>query len=224
MNTIAVQNAIVVARNVINLRKNRKRLQEDRRLKTLKLCELLAAKPPKRLPRVWMFERTSTFFEDSASFPDDVFTKKFRMSKSLFMKIFSDLEPNLSKQYAVRSPIPAIKRFSIGIFVLKSGSDYGVVADLYGISPTSVFRITEDLIDAIIAVYLNSEIVFPSTPDLQKAEANKFWGMHQFVNCIAAIDGCHIPIKTPVQNGADYYNYKHFHSTVLQAAVNSEYL
>jgi hypothetical protein len=36
-------------------------------------------------------------------------------------------------------------------------------------------------------------------------------------NVIGAIDGSHIPIKKPEENGNDYYNRKKYHSLVLQA-------
>jgi hypothetical protein len=34
---------------------------------------------------------------------------------------------------------------------------------------------------------------------------------------IGAIDGCHIPIKTPRENDSEYINRKGFHSLQLQA-------
>ena len=38
---------------------------------------------------------------------------------------------------------------------------------------------------------------------------------------IGAIDGSHIPIKTPKEFSMDYYNRKGFYSIVLQAVVDS---
>ena len=47
------------------------------------------------------------------------------------------------------------------------------------------------------------------------------WG---FPICAGAIDGTHIPISTPQQNHASYNNRKSYHSIVMQALVNSNYL
>ena len=45
--------------------------------------------------------------------------------------------------------------------------------------------------------------------------------------CWGAIDGCHIPIKCPLQGGLksckEYHNFKNFYSIVLMAMVDSKY-
>ena len=42
--------------------------------------------------------------------------------------------------------------------------------------------------------------------------------------CCGAIDGTHIPIVAPTKNPADYVNRKKYHSIVMQAVVDSDYL
>ena len=46
------------------------------------------------------------------------------------------------------------------------------------------------------------------------------WG---FPHVIGAIDGKHCRIQNYPGDGSRNYNYKHFHSTVLLAVVDSEY-
>ena len=45
-----------------------------------------------------------------------------------------------------------------------------------------------------------------------------------FPMCAGAIDGTHIPISTPQQNHASYNNRKWYHSIVMQALADSNYL
>lgn len=45
----------------------------------------------------------------------------------------------------------------------------------------------------------------------------------QFPHCLGAIDGKHIRITPPPGSGSYFWNYKHFHSTILMACANANY-
>ena len=44
------------------------------------------------------------------------------------------------------------------------------------------------------------------------------------IQCAGAIDGSHIPVRPPALSHTDYYNRKRWHSIILQAVVDHEYL
>ena len=45
-----------------------------------------------------------------------------------------------------------------------------------------------------------------------------------FPSCVLAIDGTHIPTQASLENCTEYINRKSYHSTVMQALVDSKYL
>ena len=45
---------------------------------------------------------------------------------------------------------------------------------------------------------------------------------HGFPQCVGAVDGTHIPIISPQDCPADYYNGKEWHSIILQGVVDHE--
>ena len=53
-----------------------------------------------------------------------------------------------------------------------------------------------------------------------KAVVEGFMDKLGFPQCADVIDGTHIPIVSPVECPADYYNRKGWHSIIMQGMVN----
>lgn len=64
------------------------------------------------------------------------------------------------------------------------------------------------------------------TEQMFRTVAEEFWTKFNFPNCVGAIDGKHVRIICPAASGSMFYNFKGFHSVVLQAVAdaNSRFL
>ena len=60
--------------------------------------------------------------------------------------------------------------------------------------------------------------------DRQRHEEARRFASYGLQHAVGAIDGCHIPIKRPRQNGNDYFNRKKFYSMVLQGVCTKKLL
>ena len=72
---------------------------------------------------------------------------------------------------------------------------------------------------AIVSILLTKYIRMPSGDNLKDAVEGfeHKWG---FPQCVGAVDGTHIPIVSPEECPADYYNRKGWHSVLMQGVVN----
>ncbi|KAL7723407.1 hypothetical protein ACLKA6_015981 [Drosophila palustris] len=105
--------------------------------------------------------------------------------------------------------------------MLASGSLQRHVASSYRISKQHM-GVTIDLVCDAICAGLSGE--FPKwTKQSMLKWAEDFETKWNFPNCIGAIDGKHVPIKSPPNSGSAFYNYKGFHSIVLTAVCDASY-
>jgi hypothetical protein len=73
----------------------------------------------------------------------------------------------------------------------------------------------------MVTKMLNIVIPPPSMDNFRKI-SQKYLSSWNFPNCVGAIDGKHIRIKSPKNSGSLYFNYKEFYSIVMLAIVDAD--
>ena len=93
----------------------------------------------------------------------------------------------------------------------------------YRVSDKTISKFVPEVADAIFKVLKDDYFKFPQSKEEWLEISRGIYDKWQFLNCIGAMDGKHIPIKCPKGDGSTLFNYKGFHSIVLLGLVASEY-
>lgn len=106
--------------------------------------------------------------------------------------------------------------------MLAKPESFRACCDRFGIS-TGTGHLIFHAICRILCDLMVFEIRWPTIEESTTTAAYHF-GKTGFPGVIGAIDGCHIPIKAPLNNPIDYYNRNSYHSVVLQGVCDHKML
>ena len=87
----------------------------------------------------------------------------------------------------------------------------------------SVSRFVPEICQVIIESFMEECMSLPSSKEKWLSVAKEFEEEWQFPNCVGAIDGKHIPLINPFNNGSAFFNYESFFGIVLLALVDAGY-
>ncbi|XP_071490668.1 uncharacterized protein [Diadema antillarum] len=157
------------------------------------------------------------------TFTEDDWMANFRMSKQTFNYLCQKLRPSIQKMDTrLRSAIGVEQRVAITVWRLATNVEYRTIGQLFGVGTATVCKIVHQVCEAIRDTLAASMIRIPrgdAAADVVR-EFEVKWG---FPQCFGAIDGSHIPVQSPKEFRADYYNRKGFYSIVLQGLVDHRY-
>ena len=178
-----------------------------------------------RQPRIpWMKERSGHWWDRivNDSFTAQDWLDNFRVSRSTFLYLCNKLKPSISKQDTImRKAIPTEKRVALTLWFLATGSEYRTIGHLFGVAKSTVCMITKEVCSCVVTELLPTYIKFPTGTCLKQV-VEGFRTVYGFPQCAGAVDGTHIPIVSPPECPADYYNRKGFHSVLMQGTVDNQ--
>ncbi|KAK3573530.1 hypothetical protein QTP86_026997 [Hemibagrus guttatus] len=191
------------------------------RLRALALCtRLLHLHGLER--RVWRRDRPhgEVFWSNVlANFDDEQWVDHFRMSRSTFEFLLGLVETKLRrKSTRWRKALEPRRRLAIVLWWYATPSEYRTISCLFGVGLSTVCTLVRQVTSALNTVILKQFITLPEGEILQNT-LRGFAG-RGYPMCAGAINVTHIPISSPRENPAAYFNNKKWHSIILQAVVD----
>jgi hypothetical protein len=123
-----------------------------------------------------------------------------------------------------RTSIPVNQRIACALYTLGSSSELRTISHLFGIGKSTARGILHEFCSVVVNLFFKSIIKFPYSQNEIKATIDGFQKKCSYPQCLGALDGTHIPIKPPLGQETDYYNYKKYHSVIMLATVDSDLL
>lgn len=151
--------------------------------------------------------------------PDD-FRERFRMSRSTFDQVIIHLTDTLAigKKGGLMK-VSVEKQLLIFLRYACTQQTLTELADNFGVCEATVHAIVHRTSTVISTEILPKLVKWPQGAKVQET-VQTFMDHKNFPGIIGAIDGSHIPIKTPKVDAEQYFNRKKFPSFILQAVCD----
>ncbi|XP_073446473.1 uncharacterized protein [Dendrobates tinctorius] len=146
-----------------------------------------------------------------------------RMSQQIFMYLLGHVQDAIRRQDTqLRRAIPPEERLLVTLRFLATGETLSSLHFQYRLGISTLFGIVVDTCRALCNVLCPE---FMPLPTVEKwiENAERFWTVCNYPNCLSAVDGKHIRIIKPKRTGSQYYNDKKYFSTVLMAISDADY-
>ncbi|XP_071642980.1 uncharacterized protein [Temnothorax longispinosus] len=153
----------------------------------------------------------------------DKFQNYLRVTTIQFEELLCLVGPLISKQNAIREPIPAAARLAMTLRYLATGDCMTSTSYQYLVGLTTVSNIIQETCKALWTCLSEEVLPYPLKMIDWLNIAQEFENQWHFNHCIGAIDGKHVVIQCP-NAGSAYFNYKNSHSIVLLGICDANYL
>ncbi|XP_075455884.1 uncharacterized protein LOC142494975 [Ascaphus truei] len=113
------------------------------------------------------------------------------------------------------------ERLMLTLRFLSTGTSFCALAFSFKMGKSTVASTVHGTCVAIYNSLQAEHMPFPTVDNLEDV-AKGFEFKWNLPNCVGCIDDKHIRIKHPAKFGTMFYNYKHYHSIVLQAVADAK--
>lgn len=152
---------------------------------------------------------------------DDAVFQMARFPRHDVVALCDMLRLDLERKTARSRPIPVDTQVLAALGFYASGSFQWVLGRGIGLSQTSMSRVIRDVTTSLCR-HADEVIQFPTSQQDVIANKHAFHAITGFPNVIGAVDGTHIPIKSPITHEEAYVNRKGIHTINIQAVCDSK--
>jgi len=124
----------------------------------------------------------------------DKYIGYLRMDSDAFAEILKLVEPSITKQTVVRTPIPASTRLEICLRYLASGDSMHSISYAFRVGLNTVSNIVSETCQAIWK-QLKDKVFPQNAENVWLEKANEFKKLWNFLNYIGAINGKHVVLQ-----------------------------
>ena len=173
---------------------------------------------------LWMHPRSFAWIEMvEQSYNDELWYSNFRVTKASFRFLLDAIRNDIKhRDTDMRFAISAERRLEMTLYFLASTAEYRTIGNLFGVSKAFVCLCIREVCYAITK-RLSYVIHFPQGNELIEV-IRSYENKWDFPMCAGEIDGTHIPIRAPIESNVEYVNRKGYHSILMQAVVDANYL
>lgn len=152
--------------------------------------------------------------------PDNAWKKNFRMNRETFQELCEQLRPFVSPKESCPNyrRLSLEKKVAVTLYFLKDTGSMWMTANTFGIHQCTVSKIVIEVCTAITD-HLNY-IKLPTTVNEMQEKVAQYELKYCMTQAFGCIDGTHIPIRAPLKDSSDYFNYKQFFSLNVQAVCD----
>ena len=146
------------------------------------------------------------------------------MTPQRFEHLLTLVAPFLKKKHCrSRVPISPEERLVVTIRYLATGDSQQSQSFNFRLGKSTVCQIIKETCDAIWNALNETFLSAPEKKEDWEKIAREFEDKWNFPNCLGALDGKHVAMECPKNQGSACYNYKGFHSLVLLAVCDANY-
>ena len=147
------------------------------------------------------------------------------MSPESFKYILNVVGPSIQKNDSrFRKAISPSEKLSLTLHYLAYGSSQQSISFSYRLGRSTVSGIIKETCEAIWDCLSEKYCQSPQKQEHWKKISEDFEEIWNLPHCVGAVDGKHVAIKSPLNSGSLYFNYKGFFSLILMVVCDARYV